>query len=123
MMNMDANDLKTKEFFSKEEVTDSDEGESSAEYVCKVCTVNPTPLNEVLKFPDRNAIKQPMEIDGNISDPSSDTLPSLPSLPPSLETDGSATTICISSDEDLEESMLQLDTETMVVSLENDHDN
>ena len=122
MMNMDINDLKTKEFFSKEEVTDSDEGESSTEYACKVCTVNLTPLNEVLKFPDRNAIKQLMEIDGNISDSSTDTLPSLPSLLPSLETDGSATTICISSDEDLEESMLQLDTETMVVSLENDDD-
>ena len=119
MMNMDANDLKTKEFFSKEVVTDSDEGESSAEYACKVCTVNLTPLNEVLKFPDRNAIKQPMEIDGNISDSSTDTLPS---LPPSLETDGSATTICISSDEDLEELMLQLDTETIIVSLENDDD-
>ena len=122
MMKMDGNDLKSKEFFTKEEVTDSDEGESSAEYARKVCRVNPIPWNEVLKFPDRNAIKQPMENDGNISDSSTDTLPSLPSLPPSLETNGLATRICISSDEDLEESMLQLNTEAMVVSLENDDD-
>ena len=57
MMKVDANDLKSMEFFTKEEVTDSDEGESSAEYARKVCTVNLTPWNEVLKFPDRNAIK------------------------------------------------------------------
>ena len=78
------------------------------------------PWNEILKYPDPNAVKEPMvQSDGNVTDGSTDTLPSLPNILPNLESNGSGTTICISSNEDLEESMLMLDTDN-IISLQND---
>ena len=74
------------------------------------------PLNEILQHKDPNAIKQPtVQNDSNDDD---DTLPSLPSSQVSLEDDDTET-ITISSDEDLENSMRQIDTDAITqVSLE-----
>ena len=95
------------EFFSKDKFSDScEEGESSSEYACKVCTVAPKPWNQIIKFADPNAVKEPM--DGTSSDDS------LPSLTENLETDDDAVTITISSDKDLKQSMVELDTEHLV---------
>ena len=46
--------------FHKTDISDSDEGETSSEYAHKVCTMNPVPWNKILKFPDLNAVKEPM---------------------------------------------------------------
>ena len=98
---------KKNDFFSKDEFSDScEEGESSSEYACKVCTVAPKPWKDIIKFSDPNAVKEPM--DGTSSDDS------LPSIVENLETDDDAATITISSDEDLEQSMAELDTENLV---------
>ena len=64
----------------------------------KVCTVAPKPLQQIIKFPDPIAVKEPM--DGTDSDDS------LPSIPGNLESNDNGSTITISSDEDLEQSMI-----------------
>ena len=105
-----------REFFTKEDVSDSDEGEGCVEYARKICMMKSVPLNEILQHKDPNAIKQPtVQNDSNDDD---DTLPSLPSSQVSLEDDDTET-ITISSDEDLENSMRQIDTDAITqVSLE-----
>ena len=103
----EAPDAKKDEFFSKDECSDScEEGESSSEYAHKVCTVAPKPLQEIIKSPDPSAVEEPM--DGSESDDS------LPSIPGNLESNDDGTTITISSDEDLEQSMIELDTQNLV---------
>ena len=79
--------------------------------------MKPSPWKQILKICDPNAVKQPL-LDDTSDDSTDSSDISLPSLPPSLEEiSSSAPTITISSDEDLESSMLELNTEQMVVSI------
>ena len=96
----EAPDVKKDKFLSKDKCSDScEEGESSSEYAHKVCTVAPKSLQEILKFSDPNAVKNPMD--------GTDSNDSLPSIPGNLESNDDGAKITISSDEDLEQSMIE----------------